>query len=98
MTRKKTKHKSGAQSDNSCYEADGCLLIASDGCLVMDGCSDTDGCLGFDGFSDMGGCFEFDGCTTVFFVPFRLFVILGLMIYGDWDYANHRAKSAKTSN
>lgn len=94
MVKHKTKQKTrrqNAQSKNSCYGSDGCLLALTDGCLYTDGCNNSDGCLSFDGCNPL----DFDGCTSMFFVPFRLLVILGLMLYGDWDYKNGCAKSSK---
>ena len=76
-----------------------CLL---DGCIYADftGCTDVDfdgGCLDFGGDGcvdlDIGGCFDFGGgCSMLFLFPLRWIVILGLMLYGDWDYQHHRAK------
>ncbi|MEL6307030.1 MAG: hypothetical protein AAFQ52_02755, partial [Chloroflexota bacterium] len=55
-----------------------------------DGCSNSgDGCLGFD-----GGCFDgFSGGCSLLFLPLRWLVIVGLMLYGDWDYRQGRAKA-----
>lgn len=81
---------------------DACLYTDFTGCGSVDfggdgGCTDFDmgGCGGDGGCVDLdiGGCGDIgSGCSTLFFLPLRWMVILGLMLYGDWDYDNHRAK------
>ncbi|MEM9953223.1 MAG: hypothetical protein AAF846_16580 [Chloroflexota bacterium] len=75
--------------------------IRRDACMMMDACLHTDltGC--FDGRDggcldlDFGRCFNFDGgCSMLFLLPLRWLVIVGLMLYGDWDYQHHRAKNS----
>lgn len=92
MSKEKTKRKNRKrdfQKDKRDSAFDACLL---DGCFywhIGDGCFDFDGgCIDFD-----GGCFDIGGaCTVGFFFPLRFIVIIGLMLYGDWDFANGRAK------
>ena len=86
------------RQDNQAFcLGDACLIVGTDGCveLSLDGCSNSDSCLSFD------GCFGFDGCSAFsgimampFLLVFRLSVILGLMLYGDWDYKHHCAKAS----
>ncbi len=68
--------------------AEGCLYLPdfSDGCVPdLPGCSGNDnGCLpDFD-----GGCIpDFDGCSySGLLFPLRIMVIVGLILYGDWDF------------
>ena len=95
---KRKKQRQKAQSGNNAESClwDGCYFIDfSDGCYDFDG-----GCFGFgdnDGCIDLdfdGGCFDgFDGRSMMLIMqPFRVLVIWGLMIYGDWDYRKWRAK------
>ena len=96
--RKKRKQNKSATQDgcilDGCYymPVDGCAYFDFDGgCLEFDGgCLDIgDGCAAFD-----GGCLDIgSGCTMLTLFPLRLFVIIGLMLYGDWDFKHHRAKS-----
>ena len=100
--RKKRKQENVSKQHNrdSCL-VDGCYYMSLDGCSTDfdGGCFDFDfdgGCLEFDGGClDIGdGCAGFDGgCAMMTMFPLRLFVITGLMLYGDWDFKNHRAKS-----
>jgi hypothetical protein len=97
--KKRRKKKQQNQEGDSIVDevADGCLW---DGCFFISWIPwDFDGCIpDFD-----GGCFDigdgcnigdgcsFDGCSMVF-LPFRMMIILGLMLYGDWDYKAWKAK------
>ena len=89
--KKRKDRPSRNQQDNS-----GCGHTMLDGCYVMtlfdSGCSgsgNADGCLGFD-----GGCLDgLNGGCSLPFLPVRWLIILGLMLYGDWDYQPGRAKT-----
>lgn len=73
--KKRKNRPSRDQHDNS-----GCGWVALDGCFYSSMLGD--GCLRFD-----GGCFDgFSGGCSLLFLPLRWLVILGLMLYGDWDY------------
>lgn len=89
---KRKKRQQKAQSGNNTDSClwDGCFYIGlGDGCFDI---GDSDGCIDLD-FD--GGCFDIgDSCSmSMVTLPLRIAVILGLMLYGDWDYRNWRAKA-----
>jgi hypothetical protein len=94
--KKRRKKKQNHEEGDSIVDevADGCFF---DGCFFLSWMPwDFDGCVpDFDGCSIGDGC-SFDGCSfdgcSMLFLPFRLMIILGLMLYGDWDYKHWRAK------
>lgn len=98
--RKRRKRKQSEDGDDT----DSCLWGAMDGCFWVDFAFGNDGCLPFGG-DDGGcididlGCFSFDGCSfdgcsaySIVGLPLRMLVILGLILYGDWDFKAGRAK------
>jgi hypothetical protein len=94
VKKKRRKRRKSDEGDSIVDDVDGCVF---DGCYVLSWLPwDFDGgCLpDFDGgcFDIGDGCSGFDGCSRVFFLPFRLMVIAGLMLFGDWDYKEWKAK------
>lgn len=88
---KRKSQRAVRQNDNSSCIGDACLFTASDGCveLSIDGCTE----LPIDGCTNSDGCLDFNSYVMLVMLPLRWVVILGLMLYGDWDYKNHCAKT-----
>lgn len=86
---KQNKEDDAYHHDTTYHDNAGCLI---DGCYL--GALGLDGCASFDNAScnDLDGCGSFDGCSLgCLMLPWRLFVILGLMAYGDWPVVAKRS-------